>query len=377
MIVGCVENGHRTRVGEIMDNVTIKGLVEAVAEKTGLTKKKAREAIDAFFEKAASTLEQGGRVEVRGFASFSVVERKPRIMRNPHTGKPLMVPMTRRVKVRIAQALKKRVADLSLATGAGILIAGSTDPWAKAIHDGLAGIGYELFTGLTIDDALMGTRFKPVDMAFVMVGPSMDDATYDAISRRFKLNAETSMLAVILGRENASDHLRSKDVLLLPDGTFSSAAEAVELVRDEAERWREEKHYFGRQVTIRAPSDADAVEALKKTLEDFYKDALPDETETYKTLSALGEAIDNAAHYGNSDSSELHVTVTIMLNAERIAIDVKDEGTGFNFEEVAAAGAVEASAGIGLKMMRQCSDELRFSEDGTRVTLVKRRAANG
>ena len=164
-------------------------------------------------------------------------------------------------------------------------------------------------------------------------------------------------------------------VLLLPDGTFSTAAEAVELVHAEAERWREEKHYFGRQVTVRAPSDADAVEALKKTLEDFYKDALPDETETYKTLSALGEAIDNAAHYGNSDSSEVHVTVTIMLNDERIAIDVKDEGTGFDFDQVAETSAADAGASIGMKMMRECTDEIRFSEEGTRVTLVKRRAA--
>jgi len=358
-----------------MDNVTIRGLVEAVAEKTGLSKKKVREVIDAFLGKTADTLAEGGRVEVRGFASFSVAERKPRVMRNPRTGKPIMVPMTRRVKVRIAQALKKRVAERSLATGAGILIAGSTDPWAGAVGEGLSSIGYQLFTGLTIDDALAGTRFKPQDMAFVMVGPSMDDATYDAISRRFKLNAETSMLAVILGRENPVDLMRSRDVLVLPDGTFSSAQEAVELVRTEAERWREEKHYFGRQVSVRGPSDADSVEALKKTLEDFYKDALPDETETYKTLAALGEAIDNAAHYGNSDSSELHVTVTVMLNDERIAIDVKDEGKGFDFERVEEASATDAGAGLGMKMMRECADEVRFSEDGTRVTLVKRRAA--
>ena len=47
-----------------MDNVTIKGLVEAVVEKTGLSKKKAREVIDAFIEKTAATLEQGGRVDL-------------------------------------------------------------------------------------------------------------------------------------------------------------------------------------------------------------------------------------------------------------------------------------------------------------------------
>jgi len=358
-----------------MDNVTIKGLVDSAAEKTGLPKKKVREVIDAVVETASDALEHGGRVEIRGFASFSVGERKPRVMRNPRTGKPIMVPMTRRVKVKIAQALKKRVAAQSLATGAGILIAGSIDPWADAIRDGLALFGYQLFTGLTIDDALRGSRFKPQDMAFVMVGPSMDDATYDAISRRFKLNAETSMLAVILGREDPDDLLRSRDVLLLPDGTFSSAEEAVELVRTEAERWREEKHYFGRQVSVRGPSDADSVEALKKTLEDFYKDALPDETETYKTLSALGEAIDNAAHYGNSDSPELHVTVTVMLNDERIAIDVKDEGKGFDFERVEEASATDAGAGLGMKMMRECADEVRYSEDGTRVTLVKQRSA--
>jgi integration host factor subunit beta len=46
-------------------------------------------AIKAILETMSQTLEDGGRIEIRGFGSFSLHYRAPRIGRNPKTGQPV------------------------------------------------------------------------------------------------------------------------------------------------------------------------------------------------------------------------------------------------------------------------------------------------
>ena len=48
--------------------------------------------VDAVLEEIAAALGQGRRVELRGFGSFDVRRRRPRIGRNPRTGTTVKVP---------------------------------------------------------------------------------------------------------------------------------------------------------------------------------------------------------------------------------------------------------------------------------------------
>lgn len=50
------------------------------------------QATRSLLELIASTLEKGGRCEVRGFGSFSLHTRKAGMRRNPKTGKPVHTP---------------------------------------------------------------------------------------------------------------------------------------------------------------------------------------------------------------------------------------------------------------------------------------------
>ncbi|MHC4198610.1 MAG: HU family DNA-binding protein [Planctomycetota bacterium] len=371
-----------------MENIPTSKLIEEIARKTGLTKKAAGEALRAMAETITDALAGGGRVELRGLASFSVDERAPRKGRNPRTGKPIMIPMTRRVKVRMSEAVKRRVAEQSLSTGVGILVAGGDDPWAEEIVSRLKGIGYDVSVGPTLGDALRASRCKPDSLAFVLVGPSIDDITYSTLAQSLKLSPKMSMLPVALGRADDDALRKPKAVRIMPDGMFDSAEAAETLVRDEVERWREEKHYFGRQVTLRSPSDETSIETPKFMPEEVYKEALADETEAYKTLSAFREAIDNAANHGNGRSPVRYLTVSLMQDSKRIALEVKDEGRGFEHEPLLEAARqtdvadtarerlVRGQAGgLGMKLMAECTDELRFSDGGSRLMLVKLRHA--
>ena len=60
----------------------------AVAEKD-LSATDVELAIKAMLETMSQTLEDGGRIEIRGFGSFSLHYRAPRLGRNPKTGEPV------------------------------------------------------------------------------------------------------------------------------------------------------------------------------------------------------------------------------------------------------------------------------------------------
>ena len=66
----------------------IDRMVDAQAKGTGwqLTNKDVELAVKAMLEQMSGTLASGGRIEVRGFGSFSLHYRAPRIGRNPKTG---------------------------------------------------------------------------------------------------------------------------------------------------------------------------------------------------------------------------------------------------------------------------------------------------
>ncbi|MDG0997183.1 MAG: integration host factor subunit beta [Gammaproteobacteria bacterium] len=70
--------------------MTKSELIERLAvEEKDLSAADVELAIKAILETMSQTLEDGGRIEIRGFGSFSLHYRAPRIGRNPKTGQPV------------------------------------------------------------------------------------------------------------------------------------------------------------------------------------------------------------------------------------------------------------------------------------------------
>lgn len=84
-------------------------LVEAVAEKAGLTKADATKAIDATFEAITGALKSGDKVPLVGFGTFSVSNRAARTGRNPQTGATVQIAARNAVSFKAGSALKDSV----------------------------------------------------------------------------------------------------------------------------------------------------------------------------------------------------------------------------------------------------------------------------
>jgi len=70
-------------------------LVEEVARAAELNKRDAEVIVETVFDSIVGSLQNGEKVELRGFGSFRTRERGPRRGRNPKTGEPVDVPAKR------------------------------------------------------------------------------------------------------------------------------------------------------------------------------------------------------------------------------------------------------------------------------------------
>ena len=65
--------------------------------------------VGVFFEQISSALEQGCRVELRGFCSFGLKSRKARNVRNPMTGARLTLLARKVVVVKTGRPMRNRL----------------------------------------------------------------------------------------------------------------------------------------------------------------------------------------------------------------------------------------------------------------------------
>ena len=84
-------------------------LVAAVADKVGLSRGQAGEAIDAAIEAITGALKQGEEVKIVGFGTFVVTDRAAGEARNPRTGEKVRVAAQKTPKFRAGQQLRSAV----------------------------------------------------------------------------------------------------------------------------------------------------------------------------------------------------------------------------------------------------------------------------
>ena len=75
--------------------MTKADLVEEVTQLGDLTRRDGEMIVDTIFDSVIHALRTGDKIEIRGFGSFRIRQRKPRTGRNPKTGAKVDVPAKR------------------------------------------------------------------------------------------------------------------------------------------------------------------------------------------------------------------------------------------------------------------------------------------
>ncbi|MDD2918413.1 integration host factor subunit beta [Rhodoferax sp.] len=90
--------------------MTRSDLVEELAARFGqITQRDAEFAVKAILEAMNDALARGHRIEIRGFGSFSVNYRPPRMGRNPRSGESVAIPEKQVPHFKPGKALRQAV----------------------------------------------------------------------------------------------------------------------------------------------------------------------------------------------------------------------------------------------------------------------------
>jgi integration host factor subunit beta len=84
-------------------------VILALSEKEGLREQEAFEIVNMVFSGFTETLRKGGRIEIRGFGSFTVRDYSSYLGKNPKTGKRVEVGPKKLPYFKVGKELKEKV----------------------------------------------------------------------------------------------------------------------------------------------------------------------------------------------------------------------------------------------------------------------------
>ena len=99
--------------------MTKRQLIEKLTQRVqGLSAEDAKLVVDTVFQAMAESLSKGERIEIRGFGSFEVRKRRPRLGRNPKTGAQVSVAEKNVPFFKVGKELRLRVYEGGLKVSA-------------------------------------------------------------------------------------------------------------------------------------------------------------------------------------------------------------------------------------------------------------------
>lgn len=125
-------------------------------------------------------------------------------------------------------------------------------------------------------------------------------------------------------------------------------------------------------ISIQIPSIIENIRMIESFIDNAKERFHLDEDLYGNIMIAVTEAVNNAIKHGNGGNSSKNVFLSLTLNENLLKFVVKDEGPGFNYEELpdpTAPENLEKPGGRGIFLMKHLSDQVAFHENGKTVEL--------
>lgn len=96
---------------DAMETLTKADLAKHLMDHLDIGKKEADQLVNVFLDSIVGALRKGEGVELRGFGSFRLRDRKARVGRNPRSGQSIQVPPKRVVYFKLGKELRSKLID--------------------------------------------------------------------------------------------------------------------------------------------------------------------------------------------------------------------------------------------------------------------------
>jgi serine/threonine-protein kinase RsbW len=125
-------------------------------------------------------------------------------------------------------------------------------------------------------------------------------------------------------------------------------------------------------ISIQVPSMTENIRMIESFIDNAKEKYHLNDDIYGNIMIAVTEAVNNAIKHGNNSDKSKNVHLSLFLNDSVIKFIVKDEGTGFNYDNLpdpTAPENLEKPGGRGIFLMKHLSDEVEFKDDGRIVEL--------
>lgn len=124
---------------------------------------------------------------------------------------------------------------------------------------------------------------------------------------------------------------------------------------------------------INIESKIDNVSLIEKFIDDFSEENKINADLYGKILIATIEAVNNSIVHGNKEDVNKSVYLEMQKEGNQIKVYVKDEGEGFDYENIpdpTIPENLENIHGRGIYLMNHLADEVNFYKDGSVVQMI-------
>jgi serine/threonine-protein kinase RsbW len=125
-------------------------------------------------------------------------------------------------------------------------------------------------------------------------------------------------------------------------------------------------------ISIQVPSLSENIRMIESFIDNAKERFHLDDDIYGNIMIAVTEAVNNAIKHGNSNDRSKNVLLSLNLEDSLIKFIVKDEGIGFDYNNLpdpTAPENIEKPGGRGIFLMKHLSDEVKFKDKGRVVEL--------
>ena len=227
---------------------------------------------------------------------------------------------------------------------------------------------------------------KPELILLDLMLPDVDGFT---ICENLKLDRETNLIPIIMvtALDTSKDMVHGLQVGANRYLTKPFTVEQLNGAINDALSWRDElqRHGTAGEIHFQLQSDTEYLDELNHLLAALFLYTGLSESQVKQLTMAVRELGTNAIEWGHQKQVDRIVTVTYRIDAEKITIYIRDEGSGFDPHHVPHAAQPEdpighmmvrealglREGGFGILLARGLVDDLQYNETGNEVRLVK------
>lgn len=223
----------------------------------------------------------------------------------------------------------------------------------------------------------------------ILLDLMLPDADGYSICETLKLDRETNRIPIIMITARTLHEDRVHGLQVGADRYITKPFTADQLHRAilDAIAWQQELAKHGTEGAIRfhLQSDTQYLDELNHLLGSLFLFSGLAPNQIRQLTTAVRELGTNAIEWGHQKDSDRIVTVDYRIDPEKVTIDIKDTGPGFNPDNLPHAAQPDdpvghmmvretlglREGGFGILMSRGLVDELTYNEKGNEVRLVK------